>query len=157
MTVQFFKIADDPRVLEKTLGSPLSPTYDNVNLLGSSSFMNPKLVLTFNNILLQANYFSINWGNTTVYYFMKDPILSPGGRCQIEGHEDVLYTNKDQILALHAYCSRCESKFERYAVDSAPLSLVTTVVTNLQFSGHVFSADGSLRQYLLTVKGGVHV
>ena len=85
---------------------------------------------------------------------MGDPVLSPGGRCTIIGHEDVLMTHKDKILALNAYCSRCESKFERYAIDSKVPSLVTSIVTNLQFSGHVFGANGSQRQFLLTVKGG---
>lgn len=150
MTINFYSVEDDPRTIEKTLVS----TYPNVgvNLLGSCSVHDPQLVLSYDSRLLSSNYFEIVEWNS--YYFMGDPILSPGGRCTITGHEDVLMTYKDKILALNAYCTRCESKFERYAIDSKVPSLVTTIVTNLQFSGHVFSANGSQRQFLLTVKGG---
>lgn len=150
MTINFYSVEDDPRTVEKTLIS----TYPNVgvNLLGSCSVHDPQLVLSYDSRLLSSNYFEIVEWNS--YYFMGDPVLSPGGRCTIVGHEDVLMTYKDKILALNAYCTRCESKFERYAIDSKVPSLVTSIVTNLQFSGHVFSADGSQRQFLLTVKGG---
>ena len=151
MTVQFYKISDDPRTLDKnitnTVGSPIG-----VNLLGNCSVHNPSLVLKYFSDLITANYFKIVEWDT--YYFMGDPVVSPGGRCNIVGREDVLMTNKDKILNLNAFCVRCESKFERYAVDPKVPSLVTSIVTNLQFSGHVFNANGSARQYLLTVKGG---
>lgn len=150
MTINFYSVEDDPRTVEKTLIS----TYPNVgvNLLGSCSVHDPQLVLSYDSRLLSSNYFEIVEWNS--YYFMGDPILSPGGRCTITGHEDVLMTYKDKILALNAYCTRCESKFERYAIDSKVPSLVTTIVTNLQFSAHYFNANGLARQFLLTVKGG---
>lgn len=150
MTVNFYSTTDDPRTVEKTLQSTYSGV--GVHLLGSCSVHDPQLVLSYDSRLLSSNYFEIVEWNT--FYFMGDPVVSPGGRCNITGHEDVLMTYKDKILALNAYCSRCESKFERYAVDSKVPSLVTSIVTNLQFSGHVFGANGSQRQFLLTVKGG---
>lgn len=150
MTINFYTVEDDPRTVEKSLGNSIhSP---DANIFGSCSVKNPVLILAYDSILLSANYFEIpDWHR---FYFMGEPTLSPGGRCVVQGRVDVLMSNKDDILKLDAYCSRCESKFERYAVDSAPLSLVTTTVTNLQFSNHPFSAPGTLRQYLLTVKGG---
>lgn len=151
MTIDFYKISDDPRVLEKTLGTLLYTC--NANILGTCSVHDPVLVLSYNSNLVTANYFHISdWG---AYYFMGEPELSPGGRCIIRGTKDVLFSNKDEILNLHAYCSRCESKAEKYAVDSAPLSLVTSNVTNIPFSLHPFSASGQYaRMYMLTVKGG---
>lgn len=150
MTINFYSVEDDPRTVEKTLASTYSAV--GVNLLGSCSVHDPQLILTYDSRLLSSNYFEIvEW---KAYYFMGDPVLSPGGRCTIIGHEDVLMTYKDKILTLNAYCSRCESKFERYAIDSKVPSLVTSIVTNLQFNGHIFNASGSARQYLLTVKGG---
>lgn len=149
MTINFYKVTDDPRTLEKTLGSAYTVS---ANLLDNCSVHDPRLVLKYDSRIVTANYFEIAEWNT--YYFMNDPIVSPGGRCVISGHEDVLMTNKDKILKLNAYCSRCESKFEKYAIDSKVPSLVTTIVTNLQFDQHIFNADGTKRQFLLTVKGG---
>lgn len=150
MTIHFYKITDDPRVVEKTLGSIVYTT--NANILSSCSVKDPILVLTYDSRLIDANYMEI--GDWHRFYFMGEPVLSPGGRCTISAHEDVLYTNKYEILKLHAYCNRCESHFERYAVDSAVPSLVTTIVTNLPFSYHPFSTGADSTQYLLTVKGG---
>lgn len=150
MTINFYSVEDDPRTVEKTLGSVVHTV--EATLLGNCSTHDPNFVLTYSSNLIHANYFEVPEWNA--FYFMGDPVLSPGGRCNIAGHEDVLMTYKDKILALNAYCTRCESRFERYAVDSKVPSLVTSIVTNLQFSGHVFSADGSQRQFLLTVKGG---
>lgn len=150
MTIEFYKVSDDPRTIEKTLGSKLYEV--GVNLLGDCSVHNPSFVLHYSDNLIAANYFKVvEWNE---YYFMGEPVLSPGGRCVVTGREDVLMTNKDKILALNAFCIRCESKFERYAIDSKVPSLVTSIVTNLQFSGHIFAANGSQRQYLLSVKGG---
>ena len=150
MTIDFYNVKDDPRVISKTVTQRVYSC--DANILGNCNIKKPALVLTYDPRLLEANYFYIaEWHR---YYFMGEPTLSPGRRCIIEGQEDVLFSSKDEILELYAYCSRCESKAENYAVDSAPLSLVTSVVTNLQFSGHVFNANGTQRQYLLTVKGG---
>lgn len=151
MTVDFYKISDDPRVLEKTLGTRVHTC--NANILATCSVHDPVLVLTYNSNLVTANYFHISeWGS---YYFMGEPELSPGGRCIVRGTKDVLFSNAEEILKLNAYCSRCESKAENYAVDSAPLSLVTTNVTTRQFSLHPFAASGENKlMYMLTVKGG---
>lgn len=150
MKINFYQITDDPRTVEKNLREFIYPV--EATLLGSCSVHDPQLVLSYNPLLLSSNYFEIVEWKT--FYFMSDPVVTPGRRCTISGHEDVLMTHKEKILALNAYCSRCESKFERYAVDSKVPSLVTSIVTNLQFSGHVFAANGSQRQYLLSVKGG---
>lgn len=151
MTINFYQITDDYRVVEKTLGD-IVYTPSSVNLLDSCSVKNPSLVLSYNSALVTANYFKIvDWDR---YYFMGEPVVSPGGRCIVTGREDVLMSNAEDILKLDAYCSRCESKFERYAVDSAVMSLVTTNVTTIPSDSGVFSADGTARQYILTVKGG---
>ena len=153
LTIKFYSCADDPRVLDKDVGNMVYSC--EANVLGNCSIKNPSLVLKYDSRLLNVNYFKIEEWNR--FYFMGEPVLSPGGRCLVTGSEDVLYSNKDAILNLNAYCVRCESKFERYAVDSAPLSLVTTNITTLQFSNHYFSGNGQGLQYVLTVKGGNYV
>lgn len=149
MTINFYNVTDDPRVIQKNVTSLVYSC--NANILDNCSIKNPTLVLSYNSSLVSANYFHIPEWNR--YYFMGEPVLSPGGRCIVTGKEDVLYTNANEILNLYAYCSRCESKAQNYAVDSAPLSLVTTNVTNLHFA-QVFTANGTGLQYVLTVKGG---
>jgi hypothetical protein len=161
MTVTFYNVSDDPRVVEKTLGNPIMPSV-TANPLSSCSVMNPVLILTYNPLFLSANYFSIAWNNNlTLYYFMNNPVLSPGGRCNISGREDVLMSNKDDILNLVAYCSRCESKFERFAVDPKVPSLLLNNVESFPFgdpSSYIFdqsvSYEDGVHNYLLTVKGG---
>ena len=148
LNLDFYKITDDPRTLEKTLGSVVHSV--GANLLDNCSVHDPRLVLRYSADLVNANYFKIREWNT--FYFMGDPVVSPGGRCVITGREDVLMTNKDKILALNAYCSRCESKFERYAVDSKVPSLVKNVVDTYRFSLSPFTSSNF--SYLLTVKGG---
>jgi len=153
MRINFYSCADDPKTLEKTIGSVV---YDcDANILSSCNIKNPTLVLKYDSRLLTVNYMEIpDWHR---FYFMGEPVLSPGGKCVINATEDVLYTNKDEILALNAYCVRCESRFERYAIDSSVPSLVTTNVTNLPFDKSLFATSISSYQYLLTVKGGKHV
>lgn len=148
LSLNFYNVTDDPRTLEKTLGSPVHSV--GANLLDNCSVHDPRLVLRYSSELIGANYFEIVEWNT--FYFMGDPVVSPGGRCLITGREDVLMTNKDKILALNAYCSRCESKFERYAVDSKVPSLVKNVVDTYRFSLSPFTSSNF--SYLLTVKGG---
>lgn len=152
MTIEFYTVSDDPRVIQKTLGSAVySPT---VNLLASCSVKNPEFVLSYDSRLITANYFKIvEWDR---YYFMGEPVLSPGGRCIVTGKEDVLMSNASEILGLHAYCTRCESKFERYAVDNSVLSLVKSNVQTIPFSLSPFADSVGAYQYLLTVKGGKH-
>lgn len=148
MNIDFYTITDDPRTIEKTLGSVVHSV--GAHLLDSCSTHNPRLVLTYSPNLIHANYFRIpEWD---AYYFMGDPVVSPGGRCVITGKEDVLMTYKNQILTLNAYCSRCESKFERYAVDPKVPSLVKDVVDTIKFSLEPFNDVNC--SYLLTVKGG---
>lgn len=148
LNLDFYKITDDPRTLEKNLGSVVHSV--GANLLDNCSVHDPRLVLRYSPELVRANYFAIREWNT--FYFMGDPVVSPGGRCVIAGREDVLMTNKDKILALNAYCSRCESKFERYAIDSKVPSLVKNVVDTYRFSLSPFLSSNF--NYLLTVKGG---
>lgn len=151
MTVNFYNVTDDPRVLQKTLGSVIYHR-DNVNILRSCNIKTPELILQYDSKLIGVNYMEIvEWDR---YYFVNEPVLSPGGRCVITGVEDVLMSNANDILNLNAYCSRCESKFERYAVDESILSLVTPNITTIPFDQAPFSADGTQRQFLLTVKGG---
>lgn len=150
MIVQFFKISDDPKTLEKTLGSVVHSV--DANLWGSCSVHDPQLVLTYHSNLVSANYFAIpDWN---AYYFMGDPVLSPGGRCIITGKEDVLMTHAQEILNLNAYCSRCESRFERYAIDSKVPSLITSIIETFDFNASPFLSSNWNYNYLLTVKGG---
>lgn len=151
MTINFYTISDDPRTIEKTLGNIVYTC--NANIFGSCSIKDPSLILKYDSRLCEVNYMEISdWGR---FYFMGEPVLSPGGRCIITASEDVLYSNKDEILNLNAYCSRCENHFERYAVDPCVPSLITTNVTTIPLTGGVdFSTDVDSYQYLLTVKGG---
>lgn len=147
LTINFYKISDNPKKLTKTLGDVMYTS--NVELLSACNIHDPSFVLLYHQALLDVNYFKVEQWNA--YYFMNEPTVAPGGRCVISGVKDVLFSNKDQILALEAYCIRCESNKTRMLIDPSVPSLVTTNVTTLNLDKQPFNG---IMQYLLTVKGG---
>lgn len=147
LTIKFYKISDNPKKLTKALGDVIYTR--DAEILSSCSIHDPSFVLLYHSALLEANYFKVEQWNA--YYFMNEPTVSPGGRCIVSGVKDVLFSNRDQILALEAYCIRCESNKTRMLIDPSVPSLVTTNVTTLNLDKTPFNG---IMQYLLTVKGG---
>lgn len=105
MTVTFYNITDDPRVLDKHLGTALL-TLNNVKLKGEVDEYSPTLELANDVNLENANYFYIQeWGK----YYYKVPNTTNNMGFIVQGEEDVRMTWKRQIRNSGGIISRCEA------------------------------------------------
>lgn len=104
MTVSFYDVHDDPKVLNKELGTALL-TLNNVKLKGEVDEFNPTLELANNVNLESANYFYIHdWGK----YYYKIPNETNNLGFIVRGEEDVRMTWKEQILNQYGIVGRQE-------------------------------------------------
>lgn len=94
MTVTFYSVSDDARVLNKTLGDAVS-TLSSVEIYGECSIMDPVLKLVYDADLLDANYCYISdWKR---YYYIENYDVSNGREMYVRMREDVLMSNKTAI------------------------------------------------------------
>lgn len=93
MTIQLCNTTDENNVINKTIA-----TVDTVTatIKSNSSIINPTLILEYKVPLIGVNYVFIpDWNR---YYFVKDMIVTTGGRYEIDLSVDVLQSFKDKIL-----------------------------------------------------------
>lgn len=152
MTVNFYKIEDDFRVVNKTLGTPVKTL--SIDFLASTSLSNPELILSYDSDIASCNY--MKFVEVEKHYFFPQPTLSPGGRLLISGTDDVLMNNREKILDLHAYVTRSESSGNDLMVDGKRPVQANRHCKTLPFNAHPFVSDdqGTNINYTLTVIGG---
>lgn len=139
----------DNRVVDKTGSIIYAPVYTNCDVYHECDVMNPTFLLAYNSSIVNYNYLVVeSWSR---YYFITGVTVAPGGRIYISCKEDVLMSNKDEILELTAYASRSQSSQEHYLIDEKVPSLITIFRTHTTFDA-TFNDTGF--NYLLTVKGG---
>lgn len=143
-------IADD-RVIDKTQFITFHRDIP-CEVFHECNIMNPVFLLEYNASIVSDNYVKA-WGR---YYYINNITLAPGGRMYLECTEDVLMTNKDDILNLEAYCVKSETHESPFIMDSDVPTKVKCNVHTIPFSETLFNADGTERQYVLTVKGGAN-
>ena len=106
MTVTFYSVEDDPRVVTKTLGTA-TLTLNNVKLKNDTDVINPVLELGNNTNLLGSNYFYIQeFGR---YYNVTDQKTNSLGFF-VTGHVDVLKSWDSDIRGLNAIIARNQNK-----------------------------------------------
>lgn len=138
----------DNRVVDKTSFITFG-TGINCDVYNECDVMNPVFLLKYDSSLVNYNYLRVqSWSR---YYFINNVTVAPGGRIYLTCSEDVLMSNKDEILDLKAYSHRSQSSQEHYLVDDKVPTLVTTFRTHLTFD-NILNDNGF--NYLLTVKGG---
>ncbi len=105
MDVNFYRCNDDPRVLTKTLGTPVY-TATNVVVKNDLTLREPSLELAYNSAIETANYLS--FGGKC--YFIKPYGITraTGGRVLIQASLDLLTTYDAQIRQLPAISRRTE-------------------------------------------------
>lgn len=153
MTVNFYKISDDFRVLNKTLGAVQKQL--NVALLQSTSLSTPHLVLAYDDTLANCNY--MEFVEIGKYYYFPQPVLAPGGRIVINGKDDVLMNNKNEILGLSAYVVRSESSGNSLMTDSKTPVQANRHCKTIRFDSNPFEVPASYTNtkcFTLTVIGG---
>lgn len=117
MNVTFYKISDDPRVINKTLGSGTSATCD---VYGDCSRSTPSILVQYNSAFSTCNYMYID--EFERYYFVQNITLQAGNRCLVTGVVDPLTSFADTILAEDYLISRSSAKTNlSYIDDMVPM------------------------------------
>ncbi|MBO7716292.1 MAG: hypothetical protein J6S85_26625 [Methanobrevibacter sp.] len=92
MTVNFYNVTDDPRTVNKNLGSVVASLtlfpYDKIDLY------NPVLLLPMSTAAAGCNYFEFSG---RYYYISSPPVYTEGQRMIIQGIVDVLKTYANSI------------------------------------------------------------
>lgn len=151
--VIFYECSADNKVVDKT-SYLIQQSSKSCSFYNQTGVMHPSILIDYDsNIINNCNYFRIEeWGR---FYYITGIEVMPGGRMIVTGSEDVLYSNKDSILALNAYVTRTEgSKSNSLLDDSLRPVQVNRHCKTLEFPGKHFNGTDSDYVYLLTVVGG---
>ena len=152
LTITPGKCGDDNRVVSKNVewGTAI-----NCSVYHECSIMSPVFLLEYNSSLVNYNYLKVeSWGRC---YYIVDITVAPGGRIYLTCSEDVLMSNKDEILSLKAYLIRSENKPNKLLKDNS-----FPVQTNRQLETYAFNRSPFTANYtsdityVLTVIGGDH-
>ena len=149
MTVTFYSVSDDARVLNKTLGDAVA-TLSAVEIFGECSIMDPVLKLVYDADLLDANYCYISdWKR---YYYIENYDLSNGREMYVRMHEDVLMSNATAIGELECTIVRTaqNGKANLYLDDGKFKVLNYPRIQTKKFPN---SLNKTL-SYVLTIAGG---
>ena len=150
LDIQLGNCTADNRVVDKTssitLGSPISCAVYN-----ECSIMNPMFKLSYNATLVNYNYAYVQaWGR---YYFIIDHTVAPGGVIYITCQEDVLMSNKDDILKLNAQIVRNENERNKLIVDDRYPAEIMSTLGIFNFSANPFNLTSGYN-IVMTVLGG---
>lgn len=98
MTLTFYNVSDDPRVVSKKLGTAVL-TIDNAIAKTPMSIESPVFIITGLNTSSRFNKVNyIYCEDLARYYFIGDIIEELADKCEVHCQEDVLMTYKDAIL-----------------------------------------------------------
>lgn len=158
-TVTFYKVTDDPIVINKTLGAAID-TKTNVKIKGDCSILSPTLVMKYDASIAAANYCYID-APYNRYYYLAPPVLSPGGRMVFASSVDPLMSWATDIGKLDVIVSRKQREQYQnsdvdYIADTKAQAVVQPSVLTVKadktpFDTNVWSGHAN---YVLTVAGG---
>ena len=161
ITAKFYKITDDFRVLNKTLGTAKDAS---ITIKGSDSVLNPTITIRYDSDLADYNYVYLP-APYNRYYFLSPPVLAPGKRMTWNCSVDVLMSNLADIKKLSVLVTRMErekymhseSDFiddNRAQVVAQPnVHTIEAKLTNFKTSSTGTPGDEGY-QYVLAVVGG---
>ena len=154
MTVKFYSISDDRKVVDKSLidsgvNANLLKTCSSVHYKDDVDILNPILEIAYDALLTSANYVYVqDWGR---YYYIND-ITTGMNRLFFKCHVDVLKTYSSDIKQLQCIVERQESKSKGklYMADKAFKSEVKKIISTRKLSG---SFDKLHSSFILTTGG----
>lgn len=152
MTVDFYTCTCDNRVVDKTnyLSEPITKT---LQVFEQTGVFHPTLLLNYSADVVNCNYFYIHEWNR--YYYIVGMEVMTGSRMTVTGSEDVLYSNKNEIMNLPAYVVRTESNKEnKLIVDNKKPVQANRRCHTILFPNQLLDGVDTDRVYLLTVVGG---
>lgn len=112
MTITFYTVTDDKRVVSKTLGSAVHTSTAIVK--DDCSIMTPELELAYFSGVSGCNYFYIQEWNR--YYFIENMTVGKQ-RVYLTGKIDVLKTYDAEIRSMTGLVSRSERNYNLYLND----------------------------------------
>lgn len=132
MTISFYTCTDDPNVVNKTLGTPLTLTGF---LREATSIMEPVISIEAET-LVGKNYAHISeFGR---YYFITDIISEVNGLWRVSMKVDVLMSFKDEFLLQPAIVGRNEERFNHYIPDGQVVTRADPIILTKRFPGNHF-------------------
>lgn len=149
-TIQLYNVSDDPRKLNKTLGTPIEVT--NVRPTDIVDLMNPSFILDYNESYTTKNYLYAA-APFDRYYFITDMKIDIGKKIVISCAVDVLYTYREDIEKINANVVRSEKFTEAYLPDPE-----YKVKSGFQNYSYVWPLSPFVQtpKYVLNVMGGQH-
>lgn len=135
ITAKFYKITDDSRVLNKTLGTPIDKS---ITIKGSDSVLNPTITIRYDATLAGYNYVYIP-APYNRYYFLSPPVIAPGKRMTWNCSVDVLMSNLADIKKLSVLVTRMER--EKYMNSEADFIDDNRAQVVAQPNVHTIEAD----------------
>ena len=150
LTIDLGNCIADNRVVDKishiTWGTPV-----NCEVFHECSIMNPVFMLQYSHSIVGYNYVKVNaWGR---YYYIVDATVAPGGRIYLTCQEDVLMSNKDDILKLNAQIVRNENERNKLIVDDRYPAEIMSTLGIFNFSENPFNLTSGYN-IVMTVLGG---
>lgn len=156
MNVSFYTITDDPKKVSKTLGNAVM-TKNNIQPFDPLSEQEPVLIMTYNSAYDGVNYAKITEGGREWYYFVDQPILTPGQSVSLQLRIDVLMTNRTELLNLDVIIQRSSINYNSYMYDDKQRGQVNRTTFSAVFPGHFgtgneFTYNGQI--YVAAIGGG---
>lgn len=137
MEIRIGNYIGDSRVLNKNV------TLSDIRqckLYRESSIMTPELLLHYTPNIINCNYLYIPlWER---YYYIKDIVMIPAGRCIISAYEDVLMSNATEISQLNCNIIRQENIRNKLIVDDKYPAEIMSTLTTIKFNRSPFNVDG---------------
>ena len=150
MYIVLYKNKSDNRVLRKELTQISTPLL--CDIYDSESIIKPRFILEY--VGVEPNYCYVAELNR--YYYIRDIILSPGGRRILMCEVDVLMSNIDEILNLNCLIARNEKTEFTYLADEKVMITTDKKVEIIEFTGSVINIDNAssaTTNFILAVAG----
>ena len=114
MVVTFYRVNDDPKKLEKTLGTPLGTASGQLHKRTNNLQLDIKVPSTFHNIVTQSNYVMLDLFQK--YYYLESYDIE--NDCVIINlNEDVRMSWATQIKGVNTTISRNSQQYNGYLKD----------------------------------------
>lgn len=146
MTVNFYSCNEPNNKLTKNIGSVVFSA--NCSPYGSINSMSPQIVLDYNSAIHNVNYAYVDTFGK--YYFVHPDTITTGGRMIISLTNDVLMSNRAEILSSTATAVRWSGGTTDIDDSKYPVS-DDCYVEGILFNGTTFSQTGF--NYIMGVNG----
>lgn len=155
MTISFYASSDDPKKLDKAMGTAIaSPNVINTD--DTISLLNPSFLVVSNAAYFTATHvYCSTLGNR--YYFINNITLLTGGKMMVSCSIDVLKTYAAQIKLSQCIVTR-SAKYDYptlYIDSQLPVAPNKIVLDGDTFSGAMFNTN-AIQSFLLTTIGSTN-